>query len=447
MALKKPNEVLGRRNAPHEQTIAMHNLKDQIGRLKDLKGQFESFTTSIDDSLTEVVDLEFLAIKDDLDGFNNKIDRINEDLSDKVNRLKKTLINLNTDFTIVEKRLNSLKLVEGGKIEQLKREVLTGVQESYLNNVAGNIKRLEEKVETIGNSHKQVLKEEFLNDPPSTKNRDPLTPFNQKFSDLDDFQQHYRLFINRIQRQISTLGGGGAVLITDLDDVDNATAKTEGSYLRYDSSIGKWKGSTAAGETNQNAFSNVAVSGQDTIAADTKTDTLTVVGGANVTVTTTAASDTLTIASTDTQLSTEAVQDIVGGMFTGNTETNIAATYQDDDGTIDLVVTPAEAVVDTDSWTASQGTAQVIQSYAIGAYHCVEYTIHVTYGAKLQTQKLLVMDNGSAVHHNQYAVMYTDEKLLDFSAAINSGNIEVKATPPTGVNGATITVRTIKQVI
>ena len=116
-------------------------------------------------------------------------------------------------------------------------------------------------------------------------------------------------------------------------------------------------------------------------------------------------------------------------------------------GTIVLVVTPAEAVVDTDSWTASQGTAQVIQSYAVGAYHCVEYTIHVTYGAKLQTQKLLVMDNGSAVHHNQYAVMYTDEKLLDFSAAINSGNIEVKATPPTGVNGATITVRTIKQVI
>ena len=36
-------------------------------------------------------------------------------------------------------------------------------------------------------------------------------------------------------------------------------------------------------------------------------------------------------------LSTEQVQDIVGGMFTGNTETRIAATYQDGDGTIDLV--------------------------------------------------------------------------------------------------------------
>tara|TARA_Y100001963_G_scaffold2564_1_gene3484 strand:- start:265 stop:1626 length:1362 start_codon:yes stop_codon:yes gene_type:complete len=42
---------------------------------------------------------------------------------------------------------------------------------------------------------------------------------------------------------------------------------------------------------------------------------------------------------TNTQLSTEEVQDIVGGMFTGNTETNITATYQDADGTIDLVST------------------------------------------------------------------------------------------------------------
>jgi hypothetical protein len=41
---------------------------------------------------------------------------------------------------------------------------------------------------------------------------------------------------------------------------------------------------------------------------------------------------------TDTQLSTEQVQDIVGAMFSGNTETNISATYQDADGTIDLAV-------------------------------------------------------------------------------------------------------------
>ncbi len=46
-------------------------------------------------------------------------------------------------------------------------------------------------------------------------------------------------------------------------------------------------------------------------------------------------------------LTTEEVQDIVGAMFSGNTETRITATYQDSDGTIDLEVDD----LDTDSNT------------------------------------------------------------------------------------------------
>ena len=57
------------------------------------------------------------------------------------------------------------------------------------------------------------------------------------------------------------------------------------------------------------------------------------------------------------------------------------------------------------------------------------------------------MDNGSSVYHNQYAVMYSNEKLVDFSATISELNIEVKATPETGVNGSSITCRSIRQVI
>ena len=50
------------------------------------------------------------------------------------------------------------------------------------------------------------------------------------------------------------------------------------------------------GEANQNAFSNVAVAGQSTVAADSTTDTLTLVAGSNVTITTNASNDTVTIA-------------------------------------------------------------------------------------------------------------------------------------------------------
>lgn len=52
-------------------------------------------------------------------------------------------------------------------------------------------------------------------------------------------------------------------------------------------------------EVNQNAFSNVAI-GDITIAADTKTDTLTFVAGNNVTITPNATNDSVTISATNT---------------------------------------------------------------------------------------------------------------------------------------------------
>lgn len=58
-------------------------------------------------------------------------------------------------------------------------------------------------------------------------------------------------------------------------------------------------GIASGAEVNQNAFSNVKV-GNTTIAADTKTDTLELVAGSNVTLTPDATNDKVTIAATDT---------------------------------------------------------------------------------------------------------------------------------------------------
>jgi len=121
------------------------------------------------------------------------------------------------------------------------------------------------------------------------------------------------------------------------------------------------KGDTgAAGPTGQtgaqgpagnspNAFTTIAVAGQDNVVADATDDTLTIAAGSNVTVTTSAPSDTITISSTDTntQLTAEQVQDIVGTMLTGNTETRISVTYEDSDGTIDFVVDDMTADTNT----------------------------------------------------------------------------------------------------
>ena len=58
-------------------------------------------------------------------------------------------------------------------------------------------------------------------------------------------------------------------------------------------------------------------------------------------------------------VTTEAVQDIVGAMFSSNTETDIAATYEDGDGTIDLVVSVSAGNLPTAIDAAKLGDGSV----------------------------------------------------------------------------------------
>jgi len=53
----------------------------------------------------------------------------------------------------------------------------------------------------------------------------------------------------------------------------------------------------SGGEANQNAWNTIVVSGQDNVVADSATDTLTLAAGSNITLTTNASNDTVTITS------------------------------------------------------------------------------------------------------------------------------------------------------
>ena len=630
MALRKPGELFNKDGEPEKESSTdvsenIDEIKQEFtqyswnhNKIEELRRQVDNVSSSLNYGLSEVVDKNLNFLNNEytklVEKFNDKIKILDEQFTSKVDELKKSHVSLNTEVTIIEKRQKNLKLVEGGKINVLKEEVLSELEGILSGNVTENFKKLEEKVDTITKTQIQNLIESY-NEPPDVNNSDVLTPLNKKFVNLDEFQEHYRVFLNRIQRQLSSLGGGGAVLITDLDDVERSTAQVNGKYLRYNSTKGKWEGADASGggggsgisnvvedtspqlggdldvngrdivstsngniefspngtgavvfkgvnsnggngagrfklncevnthgitiqgpphsaganytltlpntdgnadqvlktngsgvldwvdqPTNQNSFSNFAVSGQSTVVADSEndtltlvagsnmqittnasgdsitfastgggggsqnvfstiavsgqnnvvadstTDTLTLVAGSNMTITTNDSSDTITFASTGgSTLTTEQVQDIVGAMFSGNTETNITATYQDSDGTIDLVASGGVTSQST-TFTGSAGTAQVIETYSVGSADCTEFTFHVTSGTNIQAQKLLVMDNGSAVHFNQYAVMYSGSKLIDFSADLSGGNVRIKATPETGVSGS-ITIKSIKQVI
>ena len=113
----------------------------------------------------------------------------------------------------------------------------------------------------------EVLKEEVNNRPiqpdPSEDTPDPLTPTDQNFATHEDLAKHYKLFVNRIQQQLYTIGGGGAGFIKDLDDVEFDQTTGTNKLLIYDGS--QWVGiaSTALSPiiTLDDALSNGNVSG------------------------------------------------------------------------------------------------------------------------------------------------------------------------------------------
>ena len=140
------------------------------------------------------------------------------------------------------------------------KEQITGIPEvkyydEDIKHVQSDIKGLRKVIEDIKSTQKQLQEDQKLlaetnvplgEDPPNTKNSDPLTPLDQKFVTLDQLQKHYRQFVERVQYQLGSIGGGGAGFIKDLDDVD-ISGLEDGYVLKWNSASNKWKPEEAGG--------------------------------------------------------------------------------------------------------------------------------------------------------------------------------------------------------
>jgi hypothetical protein len=96
----------------------------------------------------------------------------------------------------------------------------------------------------------------LLSEPSDIKvQKDPLTPLDQKFATLEDLEKHYKLFLSRIQQQLSTIGGGGETKLRYLDDVVGVatnSAAYDGKVLSWNSTTNKAEFSTSIGEILSN---------------------------------------------------------------------------------------------------------------------------------------------------------------------------------------------------
>ena len=204
-----------------------------LEKINSVEGDKTNLIKMVNDKIQEAANLRELVIAD------------LQESEETRNEIEKKVTDLEVDIIRNESHIRT----QNKNLEQIQEDVKSTIQklnidelERQNHKLGKKIKYLEEVFEKF--SEKEILTESIVAEPPSTKNEDPLTPLDQNFVTLDQLQQHYRLFINRIQQQLATLGGGGETQLKYLDDIvgiaTNAVAY-DGKFLKYNHSIQKFE--------------------------------------------------------------------------------------------------------------------------------------------------------------------------------------------------------------
>ena len=261
------------------------------------ESKINEFSEKVDTTINEVLDIV------------NSVEVLNSETEKKISEKIEEVENLQKNVSVKLESAENYKVEIENKVTNLEIEIIRNEkhiksQNEYIENIQEevrdvisklNIEQLEEQNYEITKKvtyleeifekfgEREILAETIPVEPPSTDNSDPLTPLDKKFVTIEQLQEHYRLFINRIQQQLATIGGGGETRLKYLDDVvgiaTNASAY-DGKYLRYNHNIGKFQFSDVASDDdswvdNSNGTYTYANVG---IKTDNPTSSLTVYG-------------------------------------------------------------------------------------------------------------------------------------------------------------------------
>ena len=235
---------------------------------EDVETKHFNSTVKIDSDIKDLDDKLNVRIKEEKDKIwkelrdsSMKIWEYHKEFKDDDRKLKKQI--LGEYNKLKESIKDELKEVsqESVKTDELLLKYFTELREEITNlpevkyydkdidYVKSDIKGLYKIVEDIKSSQKKLQEEQQLlaetnvplgEDPPETNNPDPLTPLNQNFVTLDQLQKHYKIFVERVQYQLASIGGGGAGFIRDLDDVTFDESTGTNKLLIYNGT--KWVG-------------------------------------------------------------------------------------------------------------------------------------------------------------------------------------------------------------
>ena len=246
-----------------------------------------------------------------------------------------------------------------------------------------NIAELYKIVESI-KGKQEVLKEEIVNnrpiapDPAEKQGDDPLTPTDQKFATLQDLAANYRLFVNRVEQQLYTIGGGGAGFIKDLDDV--TFDATNNDLLIYQSATSKWVGiaSTSLGSSTLTGLDDV----DDSNLGD--------------------------------------------GRFLRYNATEEEFTFEPVSATnLELIAGDIQSGILT---TSATGQATVM-SISASTYRSASYQIQAVQGSNYNMTTINVIHDGTNTYMNEFGTLNQPTGIATFSTDINSGALRLLGYP------------------
>ena len=333
-----------------------------------------------------------------LNDFSEKINVLENNLNDNVSLLHEDL-NISTSkyYDVLKKEVGYFEENISNKVKDL--EVNIVVNEKHIKDIQNSVydvldnlkldlieeksQELTEKISYVESilekfNEKTILNEGLLNEPPTVKNSDPLTPLDQNYVTLDQLQEHYRTFINRIQQQLSTLGGGGAVRLDDLDDVDHSNITTN-NLLIYNGN--KWVG-----------IASTALSGSGTLIGLTDVDSSNLGDGRFLRY------DASTSEFTFAPVSATNLELIAGDIQSGILTTNSTS--------------PA-----------------VVMSISASTYRSVHYQVQVTEGSNYNMTTINVIHDGTTTYMSEYGTINQPIGIATFSSDISGGALRLLGHP------------------
>ena len=337
---------------------------------EELLNDFAEKIHTLENNLNENVSL----LHDDLnistskyyDILKKEVGYFEENISNKVKDLEVNIV-------VNEKHIHRIKDSVYEILDGLKLDLIEEKSQELTEKIS-HVERILEKF-----NEKTLLNEGLLNEPPEIKTKDPLTPLDQNFVTLDQLQSHYRLFINRIQQQLSTIGGGGETRLEFLDDVDRTSAKVDGYVLAYQASTGK--------------FIGTAVSG----------------GGGTL------------ISLTDVDSS-----NLGDGRF-----------LRYDASTSDFTFAPVSATnleliagdIQSGILTTNSTNQEVVMSISASTYRSVQYQVQVTEGTNYNTTSINLIHDGTTTYMSEYGTINQPIGVATFSSDISGGALRLLGYP------------------